>query len=265
MSDALLAPNQLLYSISRWKSNSIGPDEASLEADTDRQLLAAVAYRKYQGKLKSLGVVDFDDLLLLTEQLFANFEQVRREEAGRFDHLLIDEYQDTNGSQYRIVKALAKDHGNLCVVGDDDQSIYGWRGAQVEHILGFKNDWPGCKVIELVDNYRSTDSIIQIANNLIRFNKTRHDKELCAARPGGLPPKIVQYANETKEAAETVLSIRNKLEQGAEPRDFAILFRTKEQPRAFETELRKHKVPYVLIGGMSVSYTHLTLPTNREV
>lgn len=251
VSDALLAPNQLLYSISRWKSNSIGPDEASLEADTDRQLLAAVAYRKYQGKLKSLGVVDFDDLLLLTEQLFANFEQVRREEAGRFDHLLIDEYQDTNGSQYRIVKALAKDHGNLCVVGDDDQSIYGWRGAQVEHILGFKNDWPGCKVIELVDNYRSTDSIIQIANNLIRFNKTRHDKELCAARPGGLPPKIVQYANETKEAAETVLSIRNKLEQGAEPRDFAILFRTKEQPRAFETELRKHKVPYVLIGGMS--------------
>ena len=251
VSDALLAPNQMLYAISRWKSNSIGPDEASLEADTDRQLLAAVAYRKYQGKLKSLGVVDFDDLLLLTERLFLNFEEVRKEEAGRFDHLLIDEYQDTNGSQYRIVRALAQDHGNLCVVGDDDQSIYGWRGAQVEHILGFKDDWPGCKVIELVDNYRSTDSIIQVANNLIRYNKTRHSKELCAARPGGPPPKIVQHANETKEAAETVLSIRNKLEQGAEPRDFAILFRTKEQPRPFETELRKHKLPYVLIGGLS--------------
>lgn len=252
VSDALLAPGQLLYYISRWKCKSMHPDDASLDADTDRMLLAAVGYRKYQSKLKSLGVVDFDDLLLLTERLFTEFDDVRAEEAGRFDHLLIDEYQDTNSSQYRIVTALAQDHGNLCVVGDDDQSIYGWRGAEVEHILGFRHDWPGCKVVELVDNYRSTASIIEVANNLIKFNQTRHEKELCAARPGGLPPKIVQYANETKEAAETVLEIRNRMEQdGREPRDFAILFRTKEQPRAFETELRKHKLPYVLIGGMS--------------
>lgn len=252
VSDALLAPGQLLYYISRWKCKSMMPDDASLDADTDRMLLAAVGYRKYQSKLKSLGVVDFDDLLLLTERLFTQFEDVRKEEAGRFDHLLIDEYQDTNSSQYRIVTALAQDHGNLCVVGDDDQSIYGWRGAEVEHILGFQHDWPGCKVVELVDNYRSTASIIEVANNLIKFNETRHEKELCAARPGGLPPKIVQYPNETKEAVETVLEIRNRMERdGREPRDFAILFRTKEQPRAFETELRKQKLPYVLIGGMS--------------
>ena len=252
VSDALLAPGQLLYYISRWKCKSMLPDDASLDADTDRLLLAAVGYRKYQSKLKSLGVVDFDDLLLLTERLFTNFEDVRKEEAARFDHLLIDEYQDTNSSQYRIVTALAQDHGNLCVVGDDDQSIYGWRGAEVEHILGFRHDWPGCKVVELVDNYRSTASIIEVANNLIKFNQTRHEKELCAARPGGLAPKIVQYPNETKEAAETVLEIRNRMDRdGREPRDFAILFRTKEQPRAFETELRKQKLPYVLIGGMS--------------
>lgn len=252
VSDALLAPGQLLYYISRWKCKSMMPDDASLDADTDRLLLAAVGFRKYQSKLKSLGVVDFDDLLLLTERLFTNHEDVRKEEAGRFDHLLIDEYQDTNSSQYRIVTALAQDHGNLCVVGDDDQSIYGWRGAEVEHILGFRHDWPGCKVVELVDNYRSTASIIEVANNLIKFNQTRHEKELCAARPGGLTPKIVQYPNETREAAETVLEIRNRMERdGREPRDFAILFRTKEQPRAFETELRKQKLPYVLIGGMS--------------
>ncbi len=252
VSDALLAPGQLLYYISRWKCKSMVPDDASLDADTDRMLLAAVGYRKYQGKLKSLGVVDFDDLLLLTERLFTQFEDVRNIEAARFDHLLIDEYQDTNSSQYRIVTSLAQDHGNLCVVGDDDQSIYGWRGAEVEHILGFRHAWPGCKVVELVDNYRSTASIIEVANNLIRFNQTRHEKELCAARPGGLPPKIVQYPNETKEAVETVLEIKNRMEQdGREPRDFAILFRTKEQPRAFETELRKQKLPYVLIGGMS--------------
>lgn len=252
VSDALLAPGQLLYFISRWKCKSMGPDDASLDADSDRMLLAAVGYRKYQGKLKSLGVVDFDDLLLLTERLFTEFEDVRKEEAARFDHLLIDEYQDTNSSQYRIVTSLAQDHGNLCVVGDDDQSIYGWRGAEVEHILGFRHDWPGCKVVELVDNYRSTASIIEVANNLIRFNQTRHEKVLSAARPGGQPPNIIQFANETKEAAETVLTIRNRIESaGREPRDFAILFRTKEQPRAFETELRKHKLPYVLIGGMS--------------
>lgn len=252
VSDALLAPGQLLYYISRWKCKSMGPDDASLDADTDQMLLAAIGYRKYQGKLKTLGVVDFDDLLLLTEKLFSQFEDVRKEEAARFDHLLIDEYQDTNSSQYRIVTSLAQDHGNLCVVGDDDQSIYGWRGAEVEHILGFRHAWPGCKVVELVDNYRSTASIIEVANNLIKFNQTRYDKELSAARPGGLPPKIVQFPNETKEAAETILAIRNRMEQAdREPRDFAILFRTKEQPRAFETELRKHKLPYVLIGGMS--------------
>ena len=213
--------------------------------------MAAVGYQRYQRQLKLSGAVDFDDLLLLTEQLFEKHEDIRAEEAAMYDHILVDEYQDTNTSQYRIVKALAE-HRNLCVVGDDDQSIYGWRGAEVEHILSFNRDWPDAKVVRLEDNYRSTEAIIESANTLIKFNKTRHDKILRAARPGGEKPKILQFPNETVEAQETVHDIRRRLEiQGREPRDFAILFRTNEQPRIFETELRKAKLPYILVGGMS--------------
>src|SRR5690606_18714393 len=115
--------------------------------------LAAMGYRRYQHALKLAGAVDFDDLLLLTEDLFEQHPAAREQEAGRFDHLLVDEYQDTNGSQYRIIKALAAPHRNLCVVGDDDQSIYGWRGAEVTHILQFQRDWPEARVVRLEDNY----------------------------------------------------------------------------------------------------------------
>ncbi len=137
-----------------------------------------MAYRRYQKALKQAGAVDFDDLLLCTEELFTRFDDVRQAEAGRFSHLLIDEYQDTNASQYRIVRALADAHRNLCVVGDDDQSIYGWRGAEVSHILRFKHDWPDAKVVRLEENYRSTEAILTLANRLIKFNKLRHDKVL---------------------------------------------------------------------------------------
>ena len=252
VNDKMLAPGQLLFHIGNWKCKSLKPGDAIMHSENDAQHLAAIAYQRYQRQLKLSGAVDFDDLLLLTEELFRNHEDVRLEEAAKFDHLLIDEYQDTNTSQYRIVKALASAHRNLCVVGDDDQSIYGWRGAEVEHILSFNRDWPDAKVVRLEDNYRSTTSIIAYANTLIKFNKTRHDKILRAARPGGDKPAIIQYENETVEAAETVRSIARRLEEkGREPRDFAILFRTNEQPRPFETELRKAKLPYVLVGGMS--------------
>ena len=249
--DKLLSPSQQLFWIGHWKCKSMSPEQAIVASDTDAQHLAAVGYQRYQRQLKLSGAVDFDDLLLLTERLFKEHEDIRVEEAAQFDHILVDEYQDTNTSQYRIVKALA-DHRNLCVVGDDDQSIYGWRGAEVEHILSFGRDWPDAKVIRLEDNYRSTEAIIEFANTLIKFNKTRHDKVLRAARPGGERPSIMQYPNETVEAAEVVHDIRKRLElPGREPRDFAILFRTNEQPRIFETELRKAKLPYILVGGMS--------------
>ena len=252
VNDKMLAPNQLLYHIGNWKCKSLKPGDAIVRSESDAQHLAAIGYQRYQRQLKLSGAVDFDDLLLLTEELFQSYEEVRLEEAAKFDHLLIDEYQDTNTSQYRIVKALAEGHQNLCVVGDDDQSIYGWRGAEVEHILSFHRDWPQAKVVRLEENYRSTHAIISFANELIKINTTRHDKVLRAARPGGEKPAIVQYENETVEAQETVRSIERRLQEpGREPRDFAILFRTNEQPRPFETELRKAKLPYVLVGGMS--------------
>ncbi len=250
--DGVLRPGDLLYLISRWKSLGVRPEQASAVAASDREHLAASAFRRYQNALKAAGAVDFDDLLLCTEELLSKFADVRAAEAGRFSHLLVDEYQDTNGSQYRIVRALAGEHRNLCVVGDDDQSIYGWRGAEVAHILRFKTDWPDAKVVRLEDNYRSTEAILALANRLIAFNTHRHDKTLRAARTGGEKPKIVQAADETAEAREVVEDIRRLVgRDGVELRDFAILCRTNEQPRAYEMELRRADLSYVLVGGMS--------------
>ncbi|MBW3597590.1 MAG: UvrD-helicase domain-containing protein [Planctomycetes bacterium] len=252
VSGELLRPSDLLTAIGNWKTHAIRPAAAAANAGDDKEHLAAAAYRRYQRSLKNCGAVDFDDLLLLTEELFEKFPAVRREEAGRFDHLLIDEYQDTNASQYRIVKALAAGHRNLCVVGDDDQSIYGWRGAEVEHILRFARDWPDARVVRLEMNYRCTEEILQLANALIAFNKNRHEKVLRAARPGGEKPRILQFKDETEEAKAVVGDVLRQVQKpGVEARDIAILFRTNEQPRAFETELRKQNVPYKLIGGMS--------------
>jgi len=247
-----LRPGDLIFQIGQWKTHGVRPPDAARAARDDKQHLAAMGYRRYQKSLANAGAVDFDDLLLLTEELFERFPDARRAEAGLFDHVLVDEYQDTSGTQYRIIKALAAEHRNLCVVGDDDQSIYGWRGAEVEHILRFGKDWPEAKVIRLEWNYRSTAAILEFANRLISFNRHRHDKELKAARAGGERPRIEQYENETVEAQATVADIRRRIEgEKLEPRDFAILFRTNEQPRALETELRKAKIPYVILGSQS--------------
>ncbi|MHB1038033.1 MAG: ATP-dependent helicase [Pirellulales bacterium] len=249
---ALLRPGDLLYFISRWKTASIRPAEAATRAENDKEHLAAMAYRRYQQSLKAAGAVDFDDLLLCTEELFERFPDARAKEAQRFSHLLIDEYQDTNGSQYRIVKALAAEHRNLCVVGDDDQSIYGWRGAEVTHILRFQRDWPDAKVVRLEHNYRSIPEILDLANRLIAFNKLRHDKILRPARPAGEPPRMLQYPDEEAEAKGVVGDIASRIQNRlGQPKDFAILFRTNEQPRTFEMELRRLQLPYVIVGGMS--------------
>lgn len=247
-----LRPAEVLGLISGWKSRGVLPADSTRLARTDKEHLASMAYRRYQKALKSTGSVDFDDLLLCTEQLFREHPAALRDEASRFDHLLIDEYQDTNGTQYRIVKALASGHRNLCVVGDDDQSIYGWRGAEVEHILKFRDDWPEATVVRLEHNYRSTAAILEVANRLIRFNKVRHDKVLQAARHGGQRPRVLQFPDENAEARTVVDEIRRHVEGGQfQPSQFAVLFRTNEQTRAFETELRRVKLPYVLVGGMS--------------
>ena len=273
--EAALRPGDLLSIISQWKSSSIRPDEAMNHAKTDKEVLAASGYRRYQNGLKAAGCVDFDDLLLLTEELLENHPEVRAQEAGRFDHILVDEYQDTNGSQYRIVKALAEGHRNLCVVGDDDQSIYSWRGAEVAHILRFKEDWLDAKVVRLETNYRSTRQIIAWANRLIRFNKTRHDKSLIGVQDGD-NPRVIQFKDGEEEAEAVVQNIRQRIAKSKrQPRDFAILFRTNEQPRAFESQLRRQNVPYVLLGGQSffdrkevrdiMAYFRILLNPNDEI
>jgi len=249
----MLKPSDFLNIVSQWKNVGVKPEQASSAAISDKEHLAASGYKRYQRQLKLQAAFDFDDLLVCAEQLLQDNEAVRKIEAGKYDHVLVDEYQDTNGCQYRIIKALAIGHRNLCVVGDDDQSIYGWRGAEVRHILNFKNDWPEATMVRLEDNYRSTDAILQMANRLIVFNSHRHDKTLRAARPNGQQPRILQFASEAEEAKGVVEEIGGRLDgdRTLKPGDFAILFRTNEQPRPFEMELRRCKLPYVITGSQS--------------
>jgi DNA helicase-2/ATP-dependent DNA helicase PcrA len=250
-----LRPGDLLAFIGNWKNRGVAPKTAELEADAEKTEYASAAYARYQDQLRLAGAMDFDDLLLTTNRLLAEFPDVRRQEAERHDHLLIDEYQDTNDLQYRIVKALAGTHRNLCVVGDDDQSIYGWRGAEIAHILGFQHDWPNAKVVRLESNYRSVAPILNFANTLIGHNSNRHQKVLRPSREGGEPPRIFRYEDEAKEAEEVVFQIKQLLVSNAECpvtlKDIAVLFRTNEQPRAFELEMRRAKIPYLLVGGQS--------------
>jgi len=255
VAEAVLRPGDLIDRISRWKSAAVRPDAAfdTIAADApEAWTLAAAGYRRYQHALRTAGAVDFDDLLLVVEELFTNHEDVRRAEAGRFDHILVDEYQDTSGIQERILTALARDHKSLCVVGDDDQSIYAWRGAQISHILEFPQRWRGATVVRLEENYRSTPEIIQAANQLISCNTRRHGKTLVSKAASGLPPAIVQAQDELDEARRVVSDVEGRLQEGeVAPSEAVILVRTGEQTRVFEQELRRRGIPYELIGSRS--------------
>ena len=251
VAETALKPSDLLSQISRWKMVGVLPELASEYADDDKGYLAASAYRRYQQSLRASGAVEFDDLLLLTAQLFDQFPEVLARQQQKFEQVQIDEYQDTNEMQFQIVAALVKPHRNICVVGDDDQSIYGWRGAEVKHILNFQQYFPGAKIVRLQDNYRCTTEIIRLANQLVKHNLGRHDKTLIAHKEG--PTPIVKpYSDEQTEAEGVVREINYLVKElKVAPQDIAILFRTNEQPRLFETELRRVRVPYQLIGGQS--------------
>jgi DNA helicase-2/ATP-dependent DNA helicase PcrA len=247
-----LRPGDLLTRIGQWKTAGVSPKFASEVAQNDSDFLAAAAYRRYQANVRACGAVDFDDLLLLTRQLFEEFPAVLARQQARFDHVQIDEYQDTNTMQFALMEALVRKHRNLCVVGDDDQSIYGWRGAEIKHILGFHNVFPGAKVIRLEDNYRCTDQILKLANQLVRHNRGRHDKKLVPHKFSPDAVRFAEFPDEQKEAELVVRDIDYLIqEQNVPPSDFAILFRTNEQPRVFETELRRKHLPYVMIGASS--------------
>ena len=252
VSDKTMSPADLLNVVSRWKMAGVPPDRAADFAENDLDFLAAVAYRKYQQNLRSAGAVDFDDLLLLTNRLFAESPDALARQQARFDHVQIDEYQDTNGSQFELVKSLVEPHHNLCVVGDDDQSIYAWRGADVRHILRFASLFPGTKTIRLEDNYRCTDRILDLANRLVRHNRNRHDKVLIAHKTAASDVRFREFPDEQAEAENVVREIKYLVTQQRVPiGDFAVLFRTNEQPRLFETEFRRAGLRYVLLGSQS--------------
>jgi DNA helicase II / ATP-dependent DNA helicase PcrA len=253
--DTTLSPGDLVDRVSRWKSAAVRPDGAieTLSADApEHWTLAAAGYRRYQHDLRVAGAVDFDDLLMLVEELFDKHEDVRLAEAGRFDHILVDEYQDTSAIQERILSALARDHRSLCVVGDDDQSIYAWRGAQISHILEFPTRWPRAVTVRLEENYRSTPEIIHAANTLIACNTRRHGKTLVSKAPSGPAPAIVQAQDELDEARRIVGDVEARFAEGSvDPPEAVILLRTGEQTRVFEQELRRRNIPYELVGSRS--------------
>jgi DNA helicase-2/ATP-dependent DNA helicase PcrA len=212
----------------------------------------AHAFEKYEERLLHSRLLDFDDLLLRGLQLLKEDKASRELFQNRWQYLMVDEYQDTNAPQYAIIQHLTGKKRNLCVVGDDDQSIYGWRGADVSKILRFPDDFPGAEIVRLERNYRSTAPILEAANRVIANNTTRHDKTLIPVIEGGEKPRIMQCDDETHEARLICDEIRLRVEGGdASFGQHAILFRTQTQPRAFEAELRSRGIPYVLVGGMS--------------
>ena len=237
--------------ISGWKNRLIQPEEARRSADTTFESVAAQIYEEYQLLLEMQNSLDFDDMLMLVYRLFTEHPDVLERYRDHYRYLLIDEYQDTNAAQFTIVKQLAGDRRNLCVVGDDDQSIYSWRGADISNILGFPEQFPGAKVVKLEQNYRSTARILNAANAVIGLNEKRHEKRLWSDLGEGEPVRVVTLENGEAEAEFIGNMIQQLKEQQPELnyRDFAILYRSNHLSRQLEQTLRRQGVPYRLVGG----------------
>lgn len=219
---------------------------------TDSAKMMARVYGIYEDKLRASTAVDFDDLLLKVLQLFAEHKDVLEKYQRRFSYIMVDEYQDTNAVQYNIVSLLAKGTGNLFVVGDDDQSIYGWRGADITNILNFEKDFPGAKVIRMEQNYRSHQHILNAANGVIKNNLGRMGKALWSSVDSGQKPLEFEAENDAQEALYIATKAHSILREGTyKPSDIAVLYRTNSQSRILENKLKERGVPYVIYGGLS--------------
>ena len=250
--EATMQPSALLARLSLGKNRMQTPQGFLAEGTSKREQLIGSVWQRYQEFLTRTGSLDFDDLLLMTVRLLRENEAVRAHYRRRYRYILVDEYQDTNHPQYEIVREIGGEHRNVCVVGDDDQSIYGWRGADIQKILGFHRDFEGAKIVRLQTNYRSTQPILDAANAVIRKNSSRHDKALESARGQGDPVRYMRLKDEIAEAQFVAQDIRKLLRlEEARPQDFAILCRTQVQFRPLEGELRANGIPYVVVGGMS--------------
>ncbi len=238
--------------ISNWKNAFITPQQALAMAEEAVEHSAAILYESYNRHLKAFNAVDFDDLIMVPVLLFEQQPEILEKWQNRIRYLLVDEYQDTNATQYRLVQLLVGVRGALTVVGDDDQSIYAWRGAQPENLALLGKDFPNLKVIKLEQNYRSMGRILNAANHLIANNPHVFEKKLWSELGHGDPIKIVNCADEKDEALKVASAIMHKVFQGQNPHsDFAILYRGNHQSRLFEQALREHRIPYSISGGQS--------------
>jgi DNA helicase-2/ATP-dependent DNA helicase PcrA len=237
--------------ISAAKNNLQGPDEIDLKSLAPNEKLFPEVYKRYQAKLMEYNAVDFNDLLYLTGCLFKQHPEMLEHYQRRWSFLLIDEYQDTNGVQYAIVNDLVSKHHNLCVVGDPDQSIYSWRGANVRNILDFELDYPQAKVVRLEQNYRSRGNILDASNHLIKFNSGRLEKNLWSDRGPG--EKIKHYTADTEknEAQFVAEKIAYHYKGNVPLKEMAVFYRTNAQSRALEDRFLIHQIPYVIVGGIS--------------
>lgn len=242
----------LLSAISSAKNELISPEEyqLSVAGDWNGQVISKV-YNAYQRMLKQNNALDFDDLLMKTVELFQSQPDVLDSYQERFRYLMVDEYQDTNTAQFALVNLLAKKYRNLCVVGDDDQSIYRFRGANIRNILDFEKNFPDAKVIKLEQNYRSTQNILNAANAVIANNRGRKKKTLWSERDEGEMVHLRQFMNAFEEAEYVAGDIRSKVREGAEYSDFAVLYRTNAQSRLFEEKFLMANIPYRLVGGLN--------------
>ncbi len=245
--DRSFKPEAIMEQIGRIK-NEFGASGGSPELEE----FSGVVYPRYQEMLKAMNALDFDDLLLLTIQLFREHPSVLLKYQERFSYIMVDEYQDTNRVQYELIKMLAGEKKNLCVVGDDDQSIYGWRGANLYNILDFEKDFPGTVVVRLEQNYRSTGNILQAANGVIKNNQKRMEKSLWSAGSKGPLVNVFRAADSEKEArwvSDRIAQI--KYEKNAPYESFAVLYRANLFSRPFEEALRINRIPYTVVGGTS--------------
>ena len=258
LDDKVYKPKEMLSRISLAKNNlytaeRYAADPKLVLSDTrSKKPRFSDLFSAYSKKCRDSGVMDFDDILLNMVRLLKDFPEALADISGRFSHILVDEYQDTNYAQYLILKYMAGPHRNICVVGDDSQSIYAFRGAKVENILNFRKDYPECKVFRLERNYRSTMVIVEAANSLIAKNQNRIPKECYAIGEKGEKIRLLRSYTEQEEAVLITSGIMDRMrEERAQYQDFAVLYRTNSQSRAIEEALRRRNIPYVIYSGNS--------------
>jgi len=270
------SPEQIAASISRAKNRLVTPETMLGQSLRHNEQIAAKVYPVYQRQLLTANAVDFDDLLLHVAVMLRENAELRSELDARFRYILVDEYQDTNLAQYAIVRALSIEHPNLSVTGDPDQSIYGWRGADINNILDFEKDYPSVKTVRLEENYRSTPNILRVADQLIRHNRRRKHKELFTSNDEGEQVILKWYEDGYQEADDIADQIAHSiLHQGRRPKDHAILCRMNALTRSLEHALRRRSVPYQIVNGTEfyqrkeikdlLAYLHLINNSSHDV